>query len=88
MSTTYQPHPDRYAAMPHLRCGRAGLKLPRLALGVGCIPFSPLAQGLLTNRYLGGVPVDSRAGRAPVSLQAEARRTRAHRGHPRPVERR
>lgn len=32
-------------------------------LGVGCIPFSPLAQGLLTNRYLAGIPADSRAGR-------------------------
>ncbi|MDQ1550419.1 MAG: L-glyceraldehyde 3-phosphate reductase [Microbacteriaceae bacterium] len=30
-------------------------------LGVGCIAFSPLAQGLLTNRYLGGIPQDSRA---------------------------
>ena len=29
-------------------------------LGVGCIAFSPLAQGLLTNRYLNGVPADSR----------------------------
>ena len=28
--------------------------------GVGCIVFSPLAQGLLTDRYLGGVPEDSR----------------------------
>jgi L-glyceraldehyde 3-phosphate reductase len=28
--------------------------------GVGCIAFSPLAQGLLTNRYLHGVPEDSR----------------------------
>ena len=28
--------------------------------GVGCIPFSPLAQGLLTNKYLNGVPEDSR----------------------------
>lgn len=32
-------------------------------LGIGCIPFSPLAQGLLTNKYLGGVPEDSRAAR-------------------------
>jgi L-glyceraldehyde 3-phosphate reductase len=32
-------------------------------LGVGCIPFSPLAQGLLTNKYLGGVPAGSRASR-------------------------
>ena len=31
--------------------------------GVGCIPFSPLAQGLLTNKYLHGIPVDSRAGK-------------------------
>jgi L-glyceraldehyde 3-phosphate reductase len=30
-------------------------------LGIGCIVFSPLAQGLLTNRYLDGVPKDSRA---------------------------
>ncbi|WP_282597573.1 L-glyceraldehyde 3-phosphate reductase [Thalassospira sp. ER-Se-21-Dark] len=30
-------------------------------LGMGCIAFSPLAQGLLTNKYLNGVPEDSRA---------------------------
>jgi L-glyceraldehyde 3-phosphate reductase len=30
-------------------------------LGVGCIGFSPLAQGLLTNKYLKGVPANSRA---------------------------
>jgi len=30
-------------------------------LGVGCIAFSPLAQGLLTNKYLNGVPESSRA---------------------------
>ncbi|GHT17754.1 glyceraldehyde 3-phosphate reductase [Bacteroidia bacterium] len=29
--------------------------------GVGVIPFSPLAQGLLTDRYLNGIPADSRA---------------------------
>lgn len=32
------------------------------AEGMGCIAFSPLAQGLLTNKYLGGIPEDSRAG--------------------------
>ncbi|TZF84724.1 L-glyceraldehyde 3-phosphate reductase [Pedobacter sp. BS3] len=32
--------------------------------GVGCIPFSPLAQGLLTDKYLHGVPVGSRASKA------------------------
>src|SRR4051812_18079035 len=31
------------------------------SLGVGCIAFSPLAQGLLTNKYLNGVPENSRA---------------------------
>ena len=30
-------------------------------LGMGCIAFSPLAQGMLTNKYLKGVPSDSRA---------------------------
>jgi L-glyceraldehyde 3-phosphate reductase len=30
-------------------------------VGMGCIAFSPLAQGMLTNKYLGGVPADSRA---------------------------
>ncbi len=32
-------------------------------LGVGCIAFSPLAQGLLTDRYLRGIPADARAAR-------------------------
>jgi L-glyceraldehyde 3-phosphate reductase len=31
--------------------------------GIGCIVFSPLAQGLLTNRYLHGIPDDSRAAK-------------------------
>jgi L-glyceraldehyde 3-phosphate reductase len=32
--------------------------------GIGCIVFSPLAQGLLTNKYLDGLPADSRAAKA------------------------
>ncbi len=48
-------------------------------LGVGCIAFSPLAQGLLTDRYLDGVPAGSRAS-APGSMSStpldEAVRTR------------
>ncbi|HVJ00884.1 MAG TPA: aldo/keto reductase, partial [Sphingomonas sp.] len=32
-------------------------------LGTGCIAFSPLAQGMLTSKYLGGVPADARAAR-------------------------
>ena len=37
-------------------------------LGAGCIAFSPLAQGLLTNKYLSGVPVNSRATAENSSL--------------------
>jgi L-glyceraldehyde 3-phosphate reductase len=33
------------------------------ALGTGCIAFSPLAQGMLTSKYLGGIPNDARASR-------------------------
>ena len=36
--------------------------------GIGCIVFSPLAQGLLTNRYLKGIPRDSRAGKKGTFL--------------------
>lgn len=32
--------------------------------GVGCIPFSPLAQGMLTDKYLKGIPTDSRAAKS------------------------
>ncbi len=36
--------------------------------GMGCIAFSPLAQGLLTNRYFNGIPTDSRAGGSSIFL--------------------
>jgi len=39
--------------------------------GVGCIVFSPLAQGLLTDRYLKGIPPDSRAGKTGTYLHRE-----------------
>jgi len=35
---------------------------------VGCIPFSPLAQGLLTDKYLNGIPADSRVATSGVFL--------------------
>jgi L-glyceraldehyde 3-phosphate reductase len=35
----------------------------------GCIPFSPLAQGLLTNKYLKEIPKDSRAAKPHRFLQ-------------------
>lgn len=37
--------------------------------GVGCIPFSPLAQGLLTDKYQNNIPDDSRAAKASGHLQ-------------------
>ncbi len=47
--------------------------LPALTeVGAGCIPFSPLAQGLLTNRYLKGIPDDSRAHKPSGFLKSEA----------------
>ncbi len=39
--------------------------------GIGCIVFSPLAQGLLTNKYLNGIPADSRAGKPYGYLDGE-----------------
>lgn len=39
--------------------------------GVGCIPFSPLAQGMLTDKYLKGIPEDSRAAKSHGFLQRD-----------------
>jgi L-glyceraldehyde 3-phosphate reductase len=39
--------------------------------GIGCIVFSPLAQGLLTDKYLHGIPADSRAGKAHGFLRPQ-----------------
>jgi L-glyceraldehyde 3-phosphate reductase len=39
--------------------------------GVGCIVFSPLAQGVLTGRYLNGIPADSRAAGQSIFLKPE-----------------
>lgn len=39
--------------------------------GIGCIVFSPLDQGVLTNRYLKGIPKDSRAGKPDTFLERE-----------------
>src|SRR5919109_1609984 len=40
------------------------------AEGIGCIVFSPLAQGMLTDRYLDGIPAGSRASRAGTLSQS------------------
>src|ERR1700753_1892375 len=48
-------------------------------LGVGCIAFSPLAQGVLTTKYLNGVPAGSRASRnESLSQDQLSERTLAH----------
>ena len=49
-----------------------GSKAATAELGRGIITFSPLAQGLLTNRYLDGVPTDSRMAHDPRYLKADA----------------
>ena len=49
--------------------------------GVGCIAFTALAQGLLTNRYLNGIPADSRAAQGK-SLEQETITARGHRAGP------
>lgn len=47
--------------------------------GVGCIAFSPLAQGMLTDKYLNGIPAGSRASReSSLSAQMLEERTLAH----------
>jgi L-glyceraldehyde 3-phosphate reductase len=43
------------------------------AVGAGCITFSPLAQGLLTDRYLAGVPSDSRAAQGKSLFESHLR---------------
>ena len=48
-------------------------------LGVGCIAFSPLAQGVLTTKYLDGIPANSRAARnGSLSQDHLSERTLAH----------
>ncbi|MFT4203384.1 MAG: aldo/keto reductase [Chitinophagaceae bacterium] len=54
-------HQPKYSML--VRTPEEGLLDVLAQYGVGCIAFSPLAQGLLTNKYLKGIPEDSRAAR-------------------------
>lgn len=64
--TIHQP------AYSMLRRGPEEGLIPTLAdEGIGCIVFSPLAQGMLTNRYLNGIPEDSRAAKPSAFLRRE-----------------
>ncbi len=60
-------HQPKYSMLE--RSAEGGLLNVLEKNGVGCIPFSPLAQGLLTNKYLHGIPDDSRAAKATGFLQ-------------------
>jgi L-glyceraldehyde 3-phosphate reductase len=62
-------HQPRY----HLfdRTPEAGLLDVLAREGIGGIAFCPLGQGLLTNRYLAGIPADARAARDPRFLKPE-----------------
>src|SRR3989442_1557128 len=53
------------------RAMEGGLLAVLRDLGIGCIVFSPLAQGLLTDRYLAGIPADSRAAKPHGFLKRE-----------------
>jgi L-glyceraldehyde 3-phosphate reductase len=59
-------HQERYSMFD--RKPENGLLDALERAGVGCIVFSPLAQGLLTDRYLTGIPADSRAAKPHGSL--------------------
>ena len=62
-------HQPRY----HLfdRTPERGVLATLVREGIGGIAFCPLGQGLLTNRYLGGIPADARASRDPRFLKPE-----------------
>jgi len=69
MGVTLLIHQPSYSMLN--RWVEKGLLATLDELGVGCIAFSPLAQGLLTSKYLKGVPKDSRAKVGDSSLLKE-----------------
>jgi L-glyceraldehyde 3-phosphate reductase len=69
MGVTLLIHQPSYSMLN--RWVEKGLLATLDELGVGCIAFSPLAQGLLTGKYLKGVPKDSRAKVEASSLLKE-----------------
>ncbi len=62
-------HQPKYSML--VRDVEQGLLATLQQLGIGCIGFSPLAQGLLTDRYFKGIPRDSRAAKPHGFLQRE-----------------
>lgn len=62
-------HQPRYSMMS--RVPEEGLFDVLRKEGVGCIAFAPLCNGILTNKYLNGIPADSRAGHDPRYLKPD-----------------
>ena len=69
MGTHLLIHQPRYSLLA--RGAEEGLFDTLAREGVGCIAFSPLRGGVLTDKYLAGIPSDSRAGRDPRYLKPE-----------------
>jgi len=69
MGTSLLIHQPKYSML--VRQVEKGLLETLKNKGVGCIPFSPLAQGLLTDKYINGIPEGSRVTRS-VFLQKSA----------------
>jgi L-glyceraldehyde 3-phosphate reductase len=70
MGTPCLIHQPRYNMLD--RAPERGLFDALVREGVGGIAFCPLAQGMLTGRYLNGIPADSRAGHDPRFLKPES----------------
>ena len=62
-------HQPRYSMFD--RAPEQGLFDVLVREGIGSIAFSPLAKGMLTNRYFAGIPADARAARDPRFLRPE-----------------
>jgi len=69
MGTPFLIHQPRYNMLD--RWVEDGLLDVLEEIGTGCIVFSPLEQGILTNRYLDDIPADSRASRPGTFLNKE-----------------
>ena len=69
MGTPMLIHQPRYSMMS--RVPEDGLFDVLREEGVGCIAFAPLCNGILPNKYLNGIPADSRAGHDPRYLKPD-----------------
>jgi L-glyceraldehyde 3-phosphate reductase len=70
MRVPFVLHQPKYSMLE--RMPENGLLPVLLEQGIGCIVYSPLAQGLLTDRYLRDIPEDSRAAKPHGFLREEA----------------